>query len=472
MKKTFLRSAAIAVAVTGASAAHAVHVNSDGLGQVLLYPYYTVQNGYVTAIHVVNTTDQAKAVKVRFLEGKNSEEVLDFNLYLSPHDVWTGSVVPDAANGAKLVSNDTSCIAPRQLSASGEPFRNFEFASDPLSSDPNRRAEGYVEIIEMGELTNSAQITAVTHTAAGVPANCATIQAADTAGSVAVSIPSGGLFGSGHLVSVNGGVRDSYEPTALDNFADIPLWTPAGDLQPSLEQSIPFAEILDGSFVVDFAAASGIDAVSAVLTQDVIFNEYTIDAGRLSQTDWVITFPTKWAYVNNVDPSPFQRVWNPGTTASPVLQSCHDVAFTYYNREEGSQTPAGGDFSPKPPTSTFGLCTEVNTLTLYRASDTASAARLFGAVSTHAALAIQNGFEAGWMSIKWAQEGDSVAIPAGTGVLVDNNGVSVWGLPVIGFASSRNVNSVDVQIGGLTVYSAVSGGVNHKGSKDITNLAL
>ena len=33
----------------------------------------------------------------------------------------------------------------------------------------DRTREGYVEIIEMGELTNSAQITAVTHTAAGVP---------------------------------------------------------------------------------------------------------------------------------------------------------------------------------------------------------------------------------------------------------------------------------------------------------------
>src|SRR3990167_4729168 len=165
MKKTFLRSAAIAVAVTGASAAHAVHVNPDGLGQVLLYPYYTVQNNFVTAIHVVNTTDQAKAVKVRFLEGKNSKEVLDFNLYLSPHDVWTGTVVPDAANGAKLTSTDTSCIAPGQISAGGEAFRNFEFATDPGSADPNRRAEGYVELIEMGVLTDSAQITAVTHVA-------------------------------------------------------------------------------------------------------------------------------------------------------------------------------------------------------------------------------------------------------------------------------------------------------------------
>jgi len=118
------------MAVTGASAAHAVHVNTDGLGEVLLYPYYTVQNDFVTAVHVVNTTDQAKAVKVRFLEGRNSQEVLDFNLYLSPFDVWTGTVVPDATNGAKLISTDASCIAPNQLPAGGQGFRNFQFSAD------------------------------------------------------------------------------------------------------------------------------------------------------------------------------------------------------------------------------------------------------------------------------------------------------------------------------------------------------
>ncbi|TAL06675.1 MAG: hypothetical protein EPO03_06530, partial [Porticoccaceae bacterium] len=150
MKKTFLRSAAIAVAVTGASAAHAVHVNPDGLGQVLLYPYYTVQNNFVTAIHVVNTTDQAKAVKVRFLEGKNSQEVLDFNLYLSPHDVWTGTVVPDAAAGAKITSTDKSCIAPTQIPAGGQAFRNTKYASEDTPVNLNRRREGYVELIEMG----------------------------------------------------------------------------------------------------------------------------------------------------------------------------------------------------------------------------------------------------------------------------------------------------------------------------------
>ncbi len=460
MKKTFLRSAAIAVAVTGASAAHAVHVNPDGLGQVLLYPYYTVQNNFVTAIHVVNTTDQAKAVKVRFLEGKNSQEVLDFNLYLSPHDVWTGTVVPDFTNGARLTSADKSCIAPRYLSAAGEPFRNTVFSTDPGATDPNRRAEGYVEIIEMGVLTNPAQITAVTHVA-GTPPGCAAIAAADFAGTVSVSAPTGGLFGSGHLVSVNGGVRESYDPTALDAFSTDPLWTRSGSILPSLADVFPAtAEIIDGNNVIVFRADApggrAIDAVSAVLTQDVIANEYTIDAGRLSQTDWIVTFPTKRFYVTDplIGPAPFQNMWDART-----LTACHNVEFQYYDREEAGITPGAGDFSPEPPIPGFALCTEVNTLTLYRSSVAQS--RLFGAVSTAAALAVD--FDYGWMAVTFAQ--DPVGSAYGSIVSLDN--VTAYGLPVIGFSASRNVNTVDVQIGGLNVYSAVMGGNVHKGSKDI-----
>jgi hypothetical protein len=91
--------------------AQAVHINQDGLGQALVYPYYTVRqteggNAYVTGLSVVNTTASAKAVKVRFLEGKNSREVLDFNLFLSQYDVWTAAVV-QAGTGAELYSPPT-----------------------------------------------------------------------------------------------------------------------------------------------------------------------------------------------------------------------------------------------------------------------------------------------------------------------------------------------------------------------------
>ena len=92
--------------------AQAVNINPDGLGQVLIYPYYTVNGGNNTVLSVVNTSENAKAVKVRFLEGKNSREVLDFNLYLSAYDVWVAALYMDAEGVPTLVTPDTSCTVP------------------------------------------------------------------------------------------------------------------------------------------------------------------------------------------------------------------------------------------------------------------------------------------------------------------------------------------------------------------------
>ncbi|HRQ56929.1 MAG TPA: hypothetical protein PLN31_05890 [Azoarcus taiwanensis] len=468
MKKKLLMSA-VAATLAGAGTAHAVYVNPDGLGQVLLYPYYTVQNEFTTAIHVVNTTTQAKAVKVRFLEGKNSQEVLDFNLYLSPEDVWTGVVINDDTNGARIISGDNSCIAPRQLGASGEPFRTFRFTSEvnALAADPgavDRRREGYVEIIEMGVLTNSDQITAVTHNSTGVPANCATIVAADAASSVPVSAPTGGLFGTGHLISVNRGVRTSYDAVALDAFRILPAWTPSGTTDPSLASVFPaVGTIIDGVDVVDFAAsgpARAIDAVSAVLTHATINNEYTIDAGRESKTDWVVTFPTKRFYVNTTDFAPFQNPWSGGATGS--LRACHAVSFEYFDREEQSRTPAGGDFSPAPDPDVFTLCNEVNTLTLFRDGADVDDSRLFGAKSTAASLAIENGFEAGWMAMTF-----NVASDGSYGRITGADGTTVDGLATIGFAALSNVNKVSVEVDGLTVFSSYMGSTVHKNERVI-----
>ncbi|MES2932272.1 MAG: hypothetical protein V4805_02125 [Pseudomonadota bacterium] len=79
-RKSFYAAVVAALGAMGAmDTASAVNVNSNGLGQVLIYPYYSVRGGMDTYVSVVNTTASAKAVKVRFTEGKNSREVLDFN---------------------------------------------------------------------------------------------------------------------------------------------------------------------------------------------------------------------------------------------------------------------------------------------------------------------------------------------------------------------------------------------------------
>jgi ABC-type glycerol-3-phosphate transport system substrate-binding protein len=69
----------------------------DGIGHNLLVPYFNAQNGNMSVIHVVNTdTTNGKAVKVRFRGASNSDDILDFQVFLSPGDVWTAAVT---ANG-------------------------------------------------------------------------------------------------------------------------------------------------------------------------------------------------------------------------------------------------------------------------------------------------------------------------------------------------------------------------------------
>jgi len=105
--------AGLAGAAGIAATAQAVNLNPDGLGQVLVYPYYTANDGNTTILSVVNTTDNAKAVKVRFLEGFNSREVLDFNLYLSHHDVWVAAIAQsDVSNPVVSYETDTFLVIP------------------------------------------------------------------------------------------------------------------------------------------------------------------------------------------------------------------------------------------------------------------------------------------------------------------------------------------------------------------------
>jgi len=58
----------------------AVHLSDNGMGQVLIFPYYTVNDGNNTLITITNTTSAAKAIRVRFREKANAKEVFAFNV--------------------------------------------------------------------------------------------------------------------------------------------------------------------------------------------------------------------------------------------------------------------------------------------------------------------------------------------------------------------------------------------------------
>lgn len=334
------------------SSAQAVHVNKDGTGQALLYPYYNAQEGYVTNINLINSTDETKAVRIRFREGKDSKDVLDFNLYMSPEDVWTGSIRMDNSTGVPLGSvttNDHTCALPALASCKEgkcsvtEPFDGYEYYGDVSASDT---LEGYVEVIEMGVVTDSAVQYGVLHQR-GEPNNCGVVADAwyrntfktgrgDAA--TGLSAPTGGLMGSSAILNVAEGAAFAVDPIAFDNYTTDAFHTRPDDSEmfdlPSFSSgNIATSEIMvkkdDGTVdmvVTDWekyrhpngttgdacllddhpktpACGDNPYPIAHALLASNIMNEYFLDPtdGYDGHTDWVVTFPMKKLGVFDTD---------------------------------------------------------------------------------------------------------------------------------------------------------------------------
>lgn len=460
MKKKVLVAALIA-GLGAVGSAQAVFVNPDGLGQVLIYPYYTVQgdDGNVTNVHVVNTTTQVKAVKVRFLEAMNSREVIDFNLYLSPRDEWTGVVVR-TGTGAKLITNDTSCTVPTitKGAANGIAFRASEFSGDSVNGTERTR-EGYLEIIEMGVVTDATLAAAATHTSANnpqTPSNCAALTTAWQAGgtwslnaAAGISAPTGGLYGYGTVLNINDGTDVTYDAIALDQFSALSLNTEPGSILPSLGQVFPaVATVFNDGLATDYGVTAGrpaVDAVSMLFMHNAIANDYVIDPSINAGTDWVVNFPTKRFYVNGVGAplAPFSDAWS--TVDS---QSCDEIGFNLFDREEKTTT-IDLDFSPQPEAGVNSLCWEANVVTM-------SESNVLQAEFANNNLGLPAGFNEGWLQV-----GFSGLLPAND--LTNGGTVDFNGLPVVGFSAIQFTNG---DIGGLL--SNYVGNVTHKATRLVT----
>jgi hypothetical protein len=487
-------TAAVLAGLAGAAgivgSAQAVNINPDGLGQVLIYPYYTTNNNNITLLSVVNTSENAKAVKVRFMEGQNTREVLDFNLYMSAWDVWTASISMNADGVPELQTADTSCTVPYLFGNGGtQEFLPYAL-TDGGSTDIVRATEGHFEMIEMGTLTNESEgsADAATHSE-GVPADCQQLVDAwtDPDDTVAgdegywlaspftdMDAPSGGLFGGAAIVNVEGANMASYDATAINGFAtdvlanDI-LHQEPGSVLPSLNSG----DVNDGTVFLDNGAtqnsgqlARGVDAVSYVFMHDQIMNEYTTEADTLARTEWVVTFPTKHFYVyapsaggSDVPVAPFTTVWD---SESDDPRACEVVLLdTIWDREERTivnPDVPGGEVppivSPRPPgeiidpdpIQPFQLCYETSVIAfgepmLVTVDDVdvpAPQSPMLGSYNYHTVDNSVLGFDYGWARLQL----DDYPHDANLDGVIDANEEmftradlgGLQGLPVAGFA--------------------------------------
>jgi hypothetical protein len=506
---TFKRKA-LASAVLGtlgiAGSAHAIYQDPNNLGQALVYPYYTVNNDpngnpFNTYISIVNTNTDVKVVKVRFREGKASHEVLDFNLYLSPNDVWTGAIIPastDTTSAAHIVTADVSCTNP-VIPAGGVDFRNFDYAGDVLAQDTlDRTREGYAEVFEMATIDPTAGTgvwTAAVHQygTGGAPA-CGAVLVGNPAGGGAVlasvTYPTGGLSGTGTLINVTSGRDTMYNARAFgawltgtqaynDPTTDNPNF---GNTSPpsSIVVDPGKARAYFSNFVATVVQSGltlqpGARAAAATMMHDNVINEYILDAVTGSDTDLVMTFPTKKLFVFGT------AAITPFTNSLTKSGACEVISVTYFNREEVGATPSGVDFSPSPgaaPANT--LCWESTVMSIRNGSTNAptpSAAPTSLVLGSRnvTAVSVSSAFQNGWMRVNFTGTNavgtgltsDATSTTVGAAGIITTAAQTYHGLPVVGFMVRTYANGT-LTCGTASCLGNYMGSVGHAFTLNVT----
>lgn len=168
LSKTLALTTAAVALTLGASTGVMAQTNANALGSVAIVPYYTVQDDYITGLHITNTTNSTQMVKVRVRRAKDSLEVLDFVIAMSPYDMWTGYLSDEQTGKLTFTTKDKSCTVPLNtgtiVASAFGPGSGF--------------AEGYIEVIGMAEVINEGHPVprGALHNAMGIPANCGTVR--------------------------------------------------------------------------------------------------------------------------------------------------------------------------------------------------------------------------------------------------------------------------------------------------------
>lgn len=493
MLKTRKKIAALAVVSAIGSGAmlsapvQALNVSQNNLGEVLLFPYYTVKNGFDTVFTVTNTTDKTAAFKIRFREALNSREVRDFNVVLSPYDHWSGAVTAKG-DGAAFRTYDKSCTSPDKPAWTDVgnggyevDFTNALFTGiyrDGATEDMSRVQEGYFEVILMGlsPLDTATPANVVEYSAKhvdGVPRDCAAVDekflnvtssSTNTAWD-GFDEPANVLKGHVMYIDVATGKAIDAEPTAIENFkSGTHILAKPGDLNPSLAsgdagtvEGAAVNVLADGVVIEHPYTGSSHNAVSMALMATSVINEFATGSG--AATSWVVTFPTKHHFTDvytledgTADPqtagAPFTNWFYQGADGGG--QSCDTISMTLTNREEGRVVQVSNTgFSPQPPvSSTVSLCHEVNVINFNSTSN------VFGNGTNRLTVDTSGVGSAGWaqLSFTGAYAIGSTEVTTGYGLQ------GFVGLPTIGFAAvMRDAGGASVNYGSAVQPAYISG---------------
>jgi hypothetical protein len=451
----------------------AVYLSPQGPGQALVYPYYTVNGSQDTLFTLVNLGSEAKAVKVRFLEGYNSRDVLDLNVYLAAGDVWAATVTADG-EGARLIAADPTCTVPdvatmpdHAIAFTTQQFDgNGALAGDGGPTGASRVREGHVEVIEMGVVTGASAVAASPLPVGeedgdldgGAPVDCARLREAWSNGGywvldpyVDLEPPTGGLTGNAAIVNVGHGTVQGYVADALGAFHSPGtgrVHTGPESLDPNLASGTSLTASTwpsNRAFTATFSRA--IDAVTAVFMSWSIYNDFWTASALGARSEWVITYPTKRFYtdphyVGDQADAPFADVFGP-----PGQACAATFAFAEHDYNAARRTNVrvlGMPFLASSPRLCFA--TQVATFRQGEATDPLDHmpdAPSDVLASMLVAANFPSTFENGWAAFSFG---------VGADWLTAIDGSTFIGQPVTGFLAAQFVNgSVDGALANYTI---------------------
>ncbi len=127
-------------------------------GDALIYPYFTQEDGWSSELYVRNDSDNGIVAKVALYSGDSSEEVKDFNIYLSANDVFTFKISGDTIelNEDSVV---TSAPLPQDNNTAGEHDKTQVLFGDanPVTIPFTEAKSGYAVIYAMAETNSSLE---------------------------------------------------------------------------------------------------------------------------------------------------------------------------------------------------------------------------------------------------------------------------------------------------------------------------
>lgn len=397
MKKSIMSLAVAGAFVAAGSASAALNLQNDGIGHILLVPYFTVQNGNATLLNLVNTdTTNAKAVKVRFRGGRDSDDVFDFQVFLSPGDVWTATLTQGSDGLARLTTTDTSCTLPSSAILNATPFVTSRLSTTDATNGVGTR-EGYIEIFNMADLPSGTTATSpiyatVKHTSAGGAPTCSdsilsAIESTYTTSSVAAGVdygyaggvtalrsPTTGLMANWNIINVPNTTVFSGNATAIE--ADSASGTrivyssqTATSVAPNVSSTAypNISSTFDGVLLstgfataeYDFPdvstpyeigttdAGTQIYAVSSTIAHTSLVNEFLLETGISGNTDWLVSMPTRRYFVAGR-----------GDAASGVTAAASGTYTSATNlRTSAANTLAATDLCANETTAAYGSCT-------------------------------------------------------------------------------------------------------------------